>query len=1668
MSDARLAARLATLSPAQRALVEERLRAARARAVAASAITRRDAPDAPLTPAQELLWRIAEASPGDAAYNVPRAVRITGPLDIPRLQQALDALVARHAALRTVIELRDGEPRQRTRAPGAVSLERIDLSATPEGERDETLRTVLMRAARAGFDLSSDLLLRATVVKLGAEDHVLLLASHHVASDGGSGGILFRDLASFYSAGSDAALPPLEVDFADYAAWLDRSLTPARRATLEAYWRGALHGPATLVALPTDRPRGSAPSFEGARFSFTFDVRTSDRVRELARRAATTPFAVLLAAYHTLLHRYSAQDDVVVGTVLSGRAHAELDGVVGYFSTALPIRASFTRDTTFVDVVRDVSEATRGAAEHADLPAETIAALVGQNASDAATTLFNTMFALVDQGASLPSLGGASLTELELDRGAAKFDLTLGMGFTDAGMRGVLEYRTDLFDASTIERIASHFSTLLDDAIENPATPVRRLALMGDPERRLVVETWNATDIVWPDDVALGALLAAQAEQSPDSIAIVSDGVTVTYAELNARAESVARFLRGRGVRPGDLVGISMERSPDLMVGLLGVLYAGAAYVPLDPDYPADRLAYMVEDSRVSLVLTQRRAAARLPDGSDATRVLLDDDWAMIESEARTVTGGHLDVDPSCFAYMIYTSGSTGRPKGALNTHRGIVNRLRWMQQTYALTPRDVVLQKTPISFDVSVWELFWPLLTGARLVLAAPGGHRDPGYLAETIRTHGVTVLHFVPSMLHAFLAEEAVGACAASMRDVMCSGEALTYDLQERFFARIPAARLHNLYGPTECAVDVTYWECVAGDPRRVVPIGRPVANTRMYVLDGLLQPTPIGVAGELYIAGVQVGAGYFNRPELTAERFVADPFARSGDARMYRTGDVARWLADGTLEYLGRTDHQIKLRGLRIELGEIEAALCAHPEVREAVVVAARDARDDVMLAAYFVAHAGASVTADALRAHLRRELPEYMVPAAFCEMETLPLTPTGKVDRKLLPAPVALAAEPRPRVAPRTPTEGLVLGIWQSVLANETFGVTDSFFDVGGNSLLAMRVVSRIAAATGVRLHFRLVFETPTVAALAAAVDRETADALHGRASGIAPRANDAPITATATQRMMWLHEQMSPAPGVYHVRLAFDLSGAVDVDAMRRAVVAVTARHDALRMSFEEMDGEPMVWVARDVDVTFDVRDVEPSDDALDRTLREEGVRPFDLERAPLFRVTMVRAGPRTRLLVVAHHLVFDGWSAGVFVRDLAAAYEVARQGTPPLLPLGIGFADVIAHENTSVDAGLLEFWRARLSDAPRAITLSRRAPDLLLDSAVGVRRTAALDDADAARFAAWCAEQGSSFFMGALAALDVVIHRHAGVDDIVVATPVAGRDRPETADMIGCLANTVLLRTRLDGDPTVEEVLARSRAACLDAYAHASLPLDRALSELRADGGSALRLQVMLVMQDDAPPPIAMGDTVLTPVELESGVASFEIKLSLTRTATGLRVALESARARVSDEDAEELLAAFVDALRTLPRSNGRRLSSLGDASRTDSASDATVAQAASESAAQYDALESVIGAVWCDVLRVQDVAPTTSFFDLGGHSLLATQVVARLGKLLRMRVPVRTFFEHPTVRGLADALARDPANGERTRQAADAVLRLMAMSAEERELLRASAAAGPTNERTL
>jgi amino acid adenylation domain-containing protein len=1038
----------------------------------------------PLSFAQQRLWFLNRLDPESAAYNQPTVLRLSGPLNVEALQKTLDAIVARHEVLRTTFTAIDGNPVQVVNEPRPVTLPLIDLSECHASQREAELQERLRQLTRKNFDLAKDPMIRGALLRRGENDHVLLLVTHHIASDNWSDQVLFREIASFYEAFASQRSPAfgdLPIQYADFACWQRQWLQGEVLDEELSYWRKQLEY-APVLELPTDRSRPPMRTHQGAQRSIKLSAPLCQKLKELSTKQDTTLFMILLAAFQTLLYRYTGQDDILVGSPIANRGRTEVEGLLGFFINTLVLRTDFSGNPTFEQLLARVREVCLQAYAHQQLPFEKIVEELQPDRDLRRNPLFEVMFELRKARNQTATPGGVKVEELEFDAGLAKFDLTLYMIDEGETLCGLLEYGTDLFDTATIERMLGHFQTLLEGIVSNSKQRISEFPLLTESEKHQLLAQWNDTQREYPKDQCIHELFETQVEKTPDAIALVFEERQLTYRQLNVRANRFAHYLQKLGIGPEVPVGICIERSIEMVVGLLAVLKAGGAYVPVDPNYPKERQSFMLRDADARVVLTQKKflAAINHPDV-----VPLDRDWQEIahESDENPTSG----ATPENLAYVIYTSGSTGTPKGVLGHHRGVVNRLHWKWRAYPFDANEVGCLKTSLSFVDSVCEVFGPLLQGIPSVVISDEVLMDPRRLIHTLADSHVTRIVLVPSLLRMLL-----DACPDLQRELpelricITSGEILPADLVRAFQKTMPRSKLINLYGSTEVAADATCYEVNNNGPLSPVPIGLPIDNTQVYILDRFLNPVPIGVAGELHVGGAGLARGYLDDLELTNEKFIPNPFSTEPGVHLYRTGDLARRMADGKIEFLGRLDAQVKLRGFRIELGEIEAVLNQHPGVCQNAIAlrAYEDPQPGKCLVAYVVPRREQAADSAELRRFLKTKLPDYMVPSGFEFLDALPLTTNGKLDRKALPAPDHTQLENnRIFIAPRTADEAAVAEIWSSVLGIEKVGIQDNFFDLGGHSLLAIQIMLRLSDRFRTLLPLRMLFEKPNVEELA---------------------------------------------------------------------------------------------------------------------------------------------------------------------------------------------------------------------------------------------------------------------------------------------------------------------------------------------------------------------------------------------------------------------------------------------------------------------------------------------------------------------------------------------------------------------------------------------------------
>jgi len=1270
-----------------------------------------------LSSGQYRLWALAQLDSGNVAYNIPAALRLTGKLDIEVLKQSLNEIVRRHEVLRTVFATHKGQPVQVILPILELDMTSVDLSHMTEEKQVIEIARYLMEEAQRPFDLAKGPLVRVMLLSLGISDtsgqakHILLFSMHHIVSDGWSIGILVREFVTLYEAyrsKRSSPLPELTIQYVDYAAWQREWLQDEWLKQELDYWKRQLADAPVLLELPTDKPRPTVQSYRGANYRFTIPKRVTAQLKVLNLQQGTTLFMTLLASLNVLLWRYSGQHDICIGTPVANRNRIEIEGLIGFFVNTLILRTNLSGNPTFTQFLKKVKALCLDAQVHQDLPFEKLVEELAPFRDMSHNPLFQVMFVLQNTPDACFSIDGLQVVPIDMDTSSAKFDLHLEITERKDSLDALFNYNTDLFDELTIVRMGGHFQQLLEEIVSSPDKKLTDLSVLTESERDQLLRKWNTTEADYSQDKCIHQLFEAQVEKNPDVLAVVFENQQLTYAQLNAQANQLAHYLRSQGVCPEVLVGICAERSLEMVIGLLGILKAGGAYVPIDPGYPRERISFMLEDAKPAIVLIH-----------SATRGVLPEDTPSIDINlALEAIVQHDEENPPnlCrvqnLAYVIYTSGSTGKPKGSALVHQGVVNRLEWMQRQYQLTPHDRILQKTPFSFDVSVWEFFWPLLAGARLVVAPPEAHKDGMHIAQMIQDHEITLLHFVPSMLSAFLDIPDALACR-SLRHVICSGEALPVNLQNKFFEKLPA-HLHNLYGPTEASIDVTMWPCKRYTDAATVPIGRPIDNTQIYLLDTFLNPVPVGVAGELYIGGVGLARGYQNRAALTAERFIPSPFCKQSGERLYRTGDLARYRADGNIEYLGRTDHQVKIRGFRIELGEIETALLQHEQIKEAVAIVREDDTNDKRLVAYIVGTESA-LDIEAIRAHLKIRLPDYMIPAAFVFLDRLPLTTNGKLDRKSLPDPVISIQLTREYVAPRNPTEEILAWVWNKALQVERVGIDDNFFELGGDSIRSIEVVS-LAREKGLIFSVEQLYRNPTIRELAQFVAKHVQldhitrtlmpfdlVAFKDKKKFSEHIENAYPLASL--QAGMIFHSQSDKR--AYHIFDSVTLQCPFNQHYLESALTDVFNLHPILRTVFDfENFSEPLQLVYKKPVVLLQCSDLRHCDSAVqsDRVSawrESEKCNYFNIDQLPLIRFHVHRlTDAQFQFSVTEHHAVLDGWSLTSMLNEVFQRYFnlLESSASDEVRAIDDGMQKLVAIEKNALAAEQYrDYWIQQLS-----------------------------------------------------------------------------------------------------------------------------------------------------------------------------------------------------------------------------------------------------------------------------------------------------------------------------------------------------------------------------------
>ncbi|MFN6297586.1 MAG: amino acid adenylation domain-containing protein [Microcystis sp.] len=1478
----------------------------------------------PLSYAQQRLWFLDQLEPNSPFYNISLALHLAGNLQVDVLEKSLQEIIQRHESLRTNFATIEGNPVQVIKPESNWQLTLVNGKDSPKYREEQEIKKWLEIRSHQPFDLANDSLIRATLLKLSDTEHFLLICLHHIVSDGWSMGVFIEELTTLYNAytkGLEPLLQELPIQYADFAIWQREYLQGEIRQNQLNYWQKQLAAAPALLHLPTDYPRPLQQSFQGDRIKCILSPELSQGLNKLSREKGVTLFMTLLTAFQTLLYRYTGQTDILVGTPIANRTRSELAGLIGFFVNTLVLRTDLARNPSFSELLKQVRETATDAYDHQDLPFEMLVEALQPERNMSYTPLFQVMFGLDNEIVDSIDLEGIKATRQPLEFKTAKFDLSLSIQVKEARLTAIWEYNTDLFDKSTIERLSGHFVNLLTGIIANPEQAISQLPLLTESETNQLLFDWNHTKIDYKNDLCLHQLFEQQVELTPQAIAVKLENEFFTYQELNNRANQLAHYLQSLGVKADSLVGIFVERSLDMIIGILGILKAGGAYVPLDINYPKERITYILEDTQLSILLTQSQLLEQLPAFQGIT-ICLDQDWSTIAKQS--TVSPLVEVDQHNLAYIIYTSGSTGQPKGVMIEHRSVVNYILTTIREYGITSEDQILQFSSICFDASVEEIFVSLLSGATLVLRTEEMLRSSEYFWQCCQKWQLTVLGIPTAYWHQLASELTPDTLPilSKIKLIVIGGEAIqpakVQQWQTVTGQYSPLSRLLNAYGPTEATIAATFSEFTSPTITNI-PIGRPISNTQVYILDACLQPVPVGVAGELHIGGMGLARGYFNRPELTQEKFIPNSFEKdevipptplnkggNEPSKLYKTGDLCRYLTDGNIEYLGRIDNQVKIRGFRIELGEIETVLSQHNAVKTAVVIAQEDETNQKRLVAYIIPQKEIisapkeknSLNVTELRQFLKAKLPEYMIPSAFVILESLPLTPNGKIDHRALPAPEFQSQEQY--IAPRNPIEEILSSIWAKVLKVAQVGIHDNFFELGGHSLLATQLISRIREAFQVEMPLRELFVAPTIAELSQEIKR-LSEGEQPTELPILPRDKTAELPLSFAQTRLWFLAEFESNSSFYNIPLALRLEGNLNSEILIQSLEEICDRHEALRTNFITVDGIPtQVIQTRTWTVTVvDLQHLSGSEKVIasQELAQNQAIQPFDLAGEPLIRITLLVLSETEHLLLVCmHHIVSDGWSMEVFLQELTALYNAYIQGlSSPLNPLSIQYGDFTLWQRQWLQGEVLQqqldYWQKQLAGAPALLSLPTDRPRPNQQSFAGGHLPFSLSWELTEKLTQLTQEQGVTLFMTLLTAYAVLLYRYTEQEDILIGTPIANRNRSELEGLIGFFVNTLVLRIDLSGKPNFNQLLGRVREMAMDAYAHQDLPFEMLVEVLQPerDLSHAPLFQVDFLLQNSPPSPLELTGLTATPLTTENDTAKFDLTLGMENTGAELK-----------------------------------------------------------------------------------------------------------------------------------------------------------------------------------
>ncbi len=1454
----------------------------------------------PLSYAQQRLWFIEQLRPNTTAYNIPSAIRLTGKLNFDALQKSLTQIIKRHEVLRTYITLIDETPMQIVDKNLEATIIKVDISNEAGNQQDNKIQEIIKKEITTPFNLSKLPLFRITLISLNENENILSLVMHHIISDGWSAGIFINELSQFYLAYSkniEFNFTPLKIQYADFAKWQKKWLEGKIKEKQLTYWREQLKD-ISVLELPIDFTRPKIQSFEGGLAKGEFDKESAVKLKEISQEKGATLFMSLLAAFNILLYKYSGQIDFAVGTPIANRNNKQIENLIGFFVNTLALKADIDPNLTFTEYLEKFKETLLSAFSNQDLPFEMIIEELQPERDMSHTPIFQVMFTFQNKSNVELRLNDIKLNPIELESTIAKYDLSLNISEIKNGELLIgLEYNKDIFTEKTATNIKDYYKKIVYEIIKNPSVKIKHISLLDNDEKKVVLTHWNQTQNNYPFDKTILDYFNEQVKINPNAIALELDDNQLTYSELNKKVNQLANYLTAQEKVKGKFVALLLERSFEMVISILAVIKSGGAYLPLDTEQPSDIINYILSDANVLTIITHKKYHNKI-NNNNVNVFLIDAHWEKINKEDKNIFT--YNVSPESITYCIYTSGSTGKPKGTLLHHKGLLNRILWMKEAINSSNKDIFLQKTPYTFDVSVWEFFLPLTIGAKLVIAKPEGHKDPFYLQSLINEKKVSIIHFVPSMLRVFLDTPEVSECK-SLKNIICSGEALPVEIQNDCL-RLLKSNLFNFYGPTEATVDVTYWKCKEKLKYSHVPIGKPIANTQVYILDNFQNPVPVGIPGELYIGGINLAYGYLNKPELTAEKFIPNNFSLYHGERLYKTGDLVKYLPDGNIVFLSRIDYQVKLRGLRIELGEIESEIRENDFVNDALVNIYSDDYNNQYLIAYVVTSSkNVDDNTEKIKGKLTKSLPEYMIPTFYIYLDKFPLTTSGKINRKLLPLPDnKIKPSNKEIVLPTSEAESILVSLISDLLNIDEISIDDNFFAIGGHSLLATQLLIRIKKKLSIDIPLKYIFEKPVIKNFAKVVDEYLRKSKKSDEMQIEIISRNKTLHLSYQQQRLWFLDQLDPNNSVYNIPTAVKIKGKLNIKLFENSLNYIIQRHEILRTSIQESEGKAYRKIHADYKINLNNIDYSniPEDNKdykiLDK-IREEASKPFLLSQVPLLRTTLLKIDVDEYVFILTmHHIISDGWSSGIFVNEFSQIYTALLHNQQiNLPPLKIQYADYSYWQRNWLQGEILEkyvdFWKKQLDGIPPVINLPTDRPRPAVQTFNGAIKQFKFSKEVSEKLSVIAKENNATLFMVLLTTFQTLLSKYSGQDDICIGTPVANRNRSEIENLIGFFVNTVVIRTDLSGDPSFTSLLKKVKNASVEAFAHQDLPFEKLVDVLNIERNVSHSpiFQVMFSFQNFIKQNISLPGISLEQIELDSKNAKFDINITMSESING-------------------------------------------------------------------------------------------------------------------------------------------------------------------------------------